>query len=276
MQSRYATDTPQIGCAAGYTGVAGAGCTVIATLAGKIRQSWLDIFGTANTWTALNTFTNGLLATASSTVNSRFTIPASNTTTNAFVANGVAYQWPTADGTNGFALTTNASGVLSWSSLVKIAATTTSATYTDRAAPTVWTVTIPANTLTGTNGIRGRIYTTWRTVSTTAKSVVLTLDGNTCVTTGNATPGATTDITYAGYIEFSIFANNSSSAQTCTASFNGAVTQANLTGSSGMMSTGGTGTLSKDGTTPLSLVISVNQNASDVLTTYTGSIEWIH
>lgn len=57
MQTRYATDTPTSGCAVGYTGTAGAGCSVIATLTGKIKQTFLDIFSTVNTWTGTNTFT---------------------------------------------------------------------------------------------------------------------------------------------------------------------------------------------------------------------------
>lgn len=55
VQTAYATDTPQYGCASGYT-TAGAGCLPFALLTGKLSQSWLDIFSTANTWSALNTF----------------------------------------------------------------------------------------------------------------------------------------------------------------------------------------------------------------------------
>lgn len=42
MQSRYATDTPQSSCASGYSN-AGAGCSVIASLTGKIKQTWIDL-----------------------------------------------------------------------------------------------------------------------------------------------------------------------------------------------------------------------------------------
>lgn len=55
MQAQYATDTPQYGCAAGYTGTAGAGCSVIASLAGKIKQAWLDLTASF-TWTGNHTF----------------------------------------------------------------------------------------------------------------------------------------------------------------------------------------------------------------------------
>ena len=55
MQAQYATDTPQYGCATGYTGTAGAGCSVIASLAGKIKQAWLDLTASF-TWTGNHTF----------------------------------------------------------------------------------------------------------------------------------------------------------------------------------------------------------------------------
>lgn len=82
MQSRYATDTPQSGCASGFTSTAGAGCSVIATLGGKIRQTFLDIFTTTNTWSgpqtysATTTFSGNMVGTkimASSTAGSTIT-----------------------------------------------------------------------------------------------------------------------------------------------------------------------------------------------------------
>ncbi len=68
MQAQNATDTPVKGCAVGYTGTAGAGCSVIALLTGKIKQTWLDIFSTANTWTNQNTFNASTTITATSTL----------------------------------------------------------------------------------------------------------------------------------------------------------------------------------------------------------------
>lgn len=73
LQAKNATDTPLRGCATGYTSTAGAGCTVVATLAGKIRQTFLDIFATANTWTLLQTFTAGLTSNGLVTLNATTT-----------------------------------------------------------------------------------------------------------------------------------------------------------------------------------------------------------
>lgn len=69
LPSSMATDTPQYGCAAGYTGTAGAGCSIVASLAGKIKQAWLDIFGTNNTWTGTNTFGGADTFNATATFN---------------------------------------------------------------------------------------------------------------------------------------------------------------------------------------------------------------
>ena len=67
LQSRYATDTPQSGCAVGYTSTAGAGCVPVLTLLGKIRQTMLDIFTTANTWTQAQIFSEAVTHNATTT-----------------------------------------------------------------------------------------------------------------------------------------------------------------------------------------------------------------
>lgn len=66
LTSANATDTPQYGCATGYTGIAGAGCSVIADLTGHIKQAWLDLTKTFN-FSGLVTMSGGLSVTASST-----------------------------------------------------------------------------------------------------------------------------------------------------------------------------------------------------------------
>ncbi len=55
LQARYATDTPQSSCASGYS-VGGSGCTVIASLLGKIKQAWIDLTA-AFTWTGSHSWT---------------------------------------------------------------------------------------------------------------------------------------------------------------------------------------------------------------------------
>ena len=67
LQAQYATDTPQSGCAVGYTSTAGAGCVPVLTLLGKIRQTMLDIFTTANTWTQAQIFSEAVTHNATTT-----------------------------------------------------------------------------------------------------------------------------------------------------------------------------------------------------------------
>ena len=78
LNTRYATDTPQYGCAVGYTGTAGAGCSVIASLSGKIKQAWINLTETYS-WTGLHTFSSGILSTASSTFTAPVAFAASTT-----------------------------------------------------------------------------------------------------------------------------------------------------------------------------------------------------
>lgn len=85
MQTKNATDTPLSGCASGFTTTPGAGCSVIATLSGKIRQTWFNL---AEAWT----FTGGLSSTGTTTIS------ASNINTNPIVLNGLAYTFPTLRG----------------------------------------------------------------------------------------------------------------------------------------------------------------------------------
>lgn len=93
LTSATATDTPQYGCAVGYTGTAGAACNIIADLTGKIKQAWLDL-------TANFTFTGALNIAAS----------ASKTLT----LNSIAYIFPTTQTASSTSLQTNGSGTLSW------------------------------------------------------------------------------------------------------------------------------------------------------------------
>lgn len=162
-QARYATDTPQTGCAAGYTATAGAGCSVIASLSGKIKQSWLDLtqaFTVSGAWifnTAAATFNAGFLSNASSTLSATTTIAANSVTNNALRLNGLAYAFPSSQTTNSF-LKTDGSGTLTWASPggLIIATSTKSRNITNNTAADVLfaTTTIPANALGTANAIR--------------------------------------------------------------------------------------------------------------------------
>lgn len=102
IPSSMATDTPQIGCAVGYTATAGAGCSVVAQLTGKIRQTFLDIFTTINTWAGNQIF------------NANVTIAASNISTANLTLNALAYKWPSTRAASSTVLSEDGSGNLTF------------------------------------------------------------------------------------------------------------------------------------------------------------------
>ena len=130
MQVRYATDTPQSGCATGYTSTAGAGCSVIASLAGKIKQAWMDLTS-SYTWTGHHIFSS-LFATSASSTNA--------TTTNLTV-------------TGNTILSGTISGLLK--SLDVVGSTMA---VESTASTTVRTVVIPANTVGSTTVLKIKAF----------------------------------------------------------------------------------------------------------------------
>lgn len=136
--SIYATDTPQRGCAVGYTSTAGAGCSVIASLSGKIKQAWIDL-------TEAFTFTGAV------------TIPASDTTTHAVTLNSIAYKWPVSQNSaSSTVLSTNGSGTLSWIAPAisqKALITGSTLVTSGTSSTTLATYLVPANTLNGSSNL---------------------------------------------------------------------------------------------------------------------------
>lgn len=132
MQTKNATDTPQSGCASGFSSTGGAGCSVIAQLTGKIRQTWLDL---TSSWA----FTGTVSIAASSAKN--------------LTLNSLAYNFPSVRSASSSVLSEDGSGNLTWvnpgvrilyqNSNVNVGTTNSSTT-------TLQTVPIPANTLGNT------------------------------------------------------------------------------------------------------------------------------
>lgn len=145
MQTANATDTPQRGCASGYGSTAGAGCSVIAQLTGKIRQSFLNL---VEAWS----FTD--LTSASSTFTGKFALQANNISTSPFIANGLPYTWPSTRGASSTVLAENGSGGLIWQQpgIIQCSVIANSGT-SNSASTTLATCVIPANTLNTTNTI---------------------------------------------------------------------------------------------------------------------------
>ena len=147
QQARYATDTPQSGCAAGYTSTAGAGCGVVAQLTGKIRQAWLSLTE-AFTWTAVHTFTAGIVSNASTTI--------AATSANPLNLAGLNFNIYGTRAASSTVLTEDASGNLRFltPSTVTLYSSNVLVTTLAAASTTLVSVTIPANTLTTRNSLK--------------------------------------------------------------------------------------------------------------------------
>lgn len=162
LQTRYATDTPTVGCATGYGSVPGAGCVVVGNLLGKIAHSLLDLTQNFNFTGTVGVGTTTPSANLAS--HNGAYIGGTTTIANLRMASSTLqigddfYILPSEDGTDGQHLTTNGSGTLSFASSTLTNLLTASGTPTTIAGGThgtnetvIATTTIPANTL-GTNG----------------------------------------------------------------------------------------------------------------------------
>lgn len=256
LPGSLATSTPNASTATG---------NIVASLGRYIKQTWLDL-------SEAFSFSGGLTSTATTT------IAASGVASAPLTLNGISYQFPSADATaSGYSLTSNASGVLSWASTTnKLFATTTPSVFTGATSHTILTTTIPANIITGTNGISGEFMASLRSVATTEKTITLAYGGTTCGT-ATVTPDSYINTTLYGKIEIIIQANNSSSAQTCSVRFLGQLNAMFVVTSSGNPSVSmfGNGSAVEDATSAQTLVITFAQNISDTFTIYNGFINWI-
>ncbi len=148
LRSSNATDTPQSGCAVGYTGTAGAGCVIVAQLTGKLKQTWLNLseaFTVAGAWVF-----NGAVQMAN-------TVSIAASVAFPLILNGEAYTFPADCGTaSSTAFTLNGTNavtcnpVLTGSHVIVGAASTTSNT----ASTSITTVVLPGNTSGGNRMIR--------------------------------------------------------------------------------------------------------------------------
>lgn len=133
MQAQYATDTPQYGCAVGYTATAGAGCAIVADLTGKIKAAWLS--AQTFTWSAAHTFSSTVNIAASSAA--RLTL------------NSIAYAFPPSTAASSSVMVSDGSNNLFWRTPMNtvLAASSTGAQTASAASTTISYVTIPANIL---------------------------------------------------------------------------------------------------------------------------------
>lgn len=154
MQARYATDTPTIGCAAGYTATAGAGCSVVAALTGLISQTFIGL-SRAWLWLGVHNFAGS--ATYVKNLN------ASSTAANPMVLNGISLSTPNTQGASSTVLANNGSGVLTWQAPgTVLCASAGQVAGSVNATTSLATCVVPANTINTTNAIL-KIHALWDT-----------------------------------------------------------------------------------------------------------------
>ena len=255
-----ATDTPN-------TATRGS-VVLMSQIGGFLNQAWLNL-SAAWTWTGLGTFSGGLTSTATTT------LAGSNYLSNALKINTVPYQFPSTQGAANTVWLNNGSGVLTSTTISRIVFATTTTAVIVNTGGTAITANIPGGTMGTTGGIRGRFYATWETTANAGMNLVLIYGGSTCVTSGSASAGGTTDVIYRGYINFTILNVNTSS-QVCDLSFQGSQNSANIGTAATTMSTAGTGTTAVNSANAQTLSVTVTQNSTgQTLTIYDGTIEQI-
>lgn len=161
----------------------------------------------------------------------------------------------------------------------KISIDTTGVVISSSAAETtIFTATIPANTLWTNNWVVGRIFFSSRTVSTTAKVLKLKY-GSTTIATVTVTPNATTDITTTGQIDFQLLWAGTTSSQEWSIYIHGVTAGYNLVDTSGLIAIGGAAqwTAAEVSTGALALTVTWQQNsaATEVFTAYHGFLNKI-
>ena len=79
LQTKYASSSPVVGCAVGYTAIVGAGCVPVAGLDGKINPNYIATSSAYN-WSGTHTFNGAVTTNSSTTFNGTTTISAVNYT----------------------------------------------------------------------------------------------------------------------------------------------------------------------------------------------------
>lgn len=149
----------------------------------------------------------------------------------------------------------------------KVNVTTTDGTVSGTGTETDFlTVSIAANTLGTNNAIVGKCYFSWTNASTTSKVIKL-IYGSTTVATATIPSGATTGITFNGYIDFVLVAAGSTSSQEGSVVINGTEASLDLTATNGRHLYGaGHGTAAENSTGTLNLKLSWTQNSGETFT----------
>lgn len=149
----------------------------------------------------------------------------------------------------------------------KVNVTTTDGTVSGTGTETDFlTVSIAANTLGTNNAIVGKCYFSWTNASTTSKVLKL-IYGSTTVGSVTIPAGATTGITFNGYIDFMLVGSGSTSSQEGSVVINGSEASLDLTATNGRQIYGAAhGTAAENSTGALNLKLSWTHNSGETFT----------
>lgn len=149
----------------------------------------------------------------------------------------------------------------------KVNVTTTDGTVSGTGTETDFlTVSIAANTLGTNNAIVGKCYFSWTNASVTSKVLKL-IYGSTTVGSVTIPSGATTGITFNGYIDFMLVGAGSTSSQEGSVVINGSEASLDLTATNGRQIYGAAhGTAAENSTGALNLKLSWTQNSGETFT----------
>lgn len=168
------------------------------------------------TFSGRDTFSGGVITTASSTHTATTSIPASSVTNNALILNGIAYKFPGTQGASSTALSTDGSGSLSWepTAVNYLIGTTPASTtpYDSGNEITAATVTVPANTLGTGNAVQIQLpFDTLNNINTANNATVKMYYGATSISCVLAFTGTLSGSN--GNVLFSVIGNGSTGSQ---------------------------------------------------------------
>lgn len=139
----------------------------------------------------------------------------------------------------------------------KVYISTTQQVITATSETTIYSFTLPANTL-GTNGaIMGRLFFSFTNADLAGKTLNVKYGGTT-IATFSGTPNANTGMTFKGYIDFIIAAAGTTNSQKGSVYVDGVTGYIATAGSGGQMSGGGNGTAAIDSTADQTVLLSWN------------------
>lgn len=252
IQAKYATSSPLRGCDG--TATAGALCVPVARNDGKISPNFI-----ATSSTDAYRLTGAFSSSATTT------IAASSTTTAPIVLNSIPYKFPATQGASSTVPMNQGGGDLVWNPISKKIYTSTGdvTVASSIASTTLYTFTVPANTLGVDGGVAFRIYFDTSALDT-GNSVLFSIKyGSTFIsklTLSNGSGGSTG--TAGGFLDGTILSAGSTAAQEGNLYFNTIPNQATQAASLAAFQGVATGTATEDSTQAQTVTVYVQELTS--------------